>query len=270
MRENICLFVPYHKDYQAIHTINFVLETTPKRFDTLVSQSVYKIYYVCDGTGVLHTASGNQNIGKGDVFFTFPNFPFAIESKDNLKYMYISFLGGRASMLMEKFHISKRQFWFSGYEKLCLIWENGIVSHAELSDLASESVLLATFAALGERTLETEKENKDKTNLSLYIKRYIDDNFANPNVSLASIANHLCYNKKYISTVFKKETDIGVVEYLNTLRIQNACTLMNQGFTSVGDIAHSCGFSDPQYFSKVFKHKLKKTPMQYIKALKTI
>ena len=265
MRENICHFVPYRKDYQAIHTINFVLETKSQKFTTLVKQSVYKIYYVCEGEGILHTADGDYPLSVGNVFFTFPNFPFAIESVNNLKYMYISFLGGRASMIMEKFHISKKQYVFSECNELKVIWENAIGIHSQLSDLASESVLLASFAFLGERTLDPEKNNDSNNMLSSLIKKYIDDNFADPSLSLESIANHLSYNKKYISTIFKKETDIGVVEYLNTLRIQNACTFMNQGFTSVADIAHSCGFSDPQYFSKVFKKLLKMTPMQFIK-----
>lgn len=223
------------------------------------------MYYVCEGEGVLHTLSGEQPITKGDIFFTFPNFPFAIEFKENLKYMYVSFLGARASMIMEKFHISKKQFYFTECGELEYIWKNGIDTHDEISDLASESVLLASFAFLGRRTLALEKQCESKNTLSHYIKKYIDDNFANPKLSLEGIASHLSYNKKYISTVFKKETDIGVVEYLNTLRIQNACTLMNQGFTSVGDIAHSSGFSDPQYFSKVFKRMLKMTPIQFIK-----
>ena len=30
MTDNICYFVPYHKDYQSIHTINLVLETKPQ------------------------------------------------------------------------------------------------------------------------------------------------------------------------------------------------------------------------------------------------
>ena len=56
-----------------------------------------------------------------------------------------------------------------------------------------------------------------------------------------------------------------MVEYLQSLRIQHACAMMEQGFTAVADIASHCGFDDPQYFSKVFKRHLGLTPTQYIR-----
>ena len=55
---------------------------------------------------------------------------------------------------------------------------------------------------------------------------------------------------------------------INTIRVNNACALMNKGFTSVKDIAFLCGFNDPLYFSKVFKTKMKQTPREYISSIK--
>lgn len=264
MIENICQFVPFHKDYHSIHTINFVLETKPQTHLPLLNQSVYKMHYVLEGEGVLHTGSGEQMLKKCDIFFTFPNIPFGIESKNDFKYMYISFLGTRGNMLLEKLGITKNNCFFEGVEGLEDIWKSGITTDSELSDIMSESILLYTFAHLGEKLISKEIKNKTET-LSLNIKKYIDDNFSNPELSVEHIAKELCYNKKYISFAFKKETNISLVEYLNTVRIQNAVTLMNQGFTSVSDIAHLSGFSDPQYFSKVFKRHMNSTPADYIK-----
>ena len=42
--------------------------------------------------------------------------------------------------------------------------------------------------------------------------------------------------------------------------------MMEQGFTSVSDIADWCGFSDGNYFSKKFKERMGVLPTQYIKA----
>ena len=55
MEQNICHFIPFHKDIHSIHTINFVLETKPQQYDRLKSESVYKMYYVCSGQGYIHT-----------------------------------------------------------------------------------------------------------------------------------------------------------------------------------------------------------------------
>ena len=55
-------------------------------------------------------------------------------------------------------------------------------------------------------------------------------------------------------------------KYINTIRIQYACSLPEQGITSVKDISTMCGYSDSLYFSKVFKRKMGLSPKEYIEA----
>jgi hypothetical protein len=70
------------------------------------------------------------------------------------------------------------------------------------------------------------------------------------------------------SVSFPNEKGISKItlsDYIATLRIQQACTLISHGFTSVSDISNQCGYSDPQYFSKIFKKILGESPSEYIK-----
>lgn len=268
MNQNICRFIPHHKDYQSIHTINFVLETLPQPNTPLKSQSVYKMYYVCGGTGFLHTLDRCQELVRGDIFFTFPASPFCIESGENFSYMYISFLGARANMIMEKLKITKSSYLFHECGEAEAFWREGLSTAPELADLISESVLLYTFAYLGARTMAFEHRSRPGSDTALLIKKFIDDNFSDPGLTLETISTGLSYNKKYISTVFKKDLGVGVIAYLNTVRVQHACALIEQGFTSVSDIATCCGYADPQYFSKVFKAKLGCSPGAYIQSRK--
>ena len=97
------------------------------------------------------------------------------------------------------------------------------------------------------------------------IKKHIDDICFDTNLSLEQISKELSYNAKYISSIFKKEFHIGIIDYLTTIRIQNACTMIQQGFTIVCDIALRCGYIDGQYFSKVFKSRIGISPSQHIK-----
>lgn len=264
MDKNICHFIPYHKDYHSIHTINFVLETNEQIYSSLKSQSVYKIHFVCSGKGNLHTSGKTLSLSKGDVFFTFPATPYCIESVENFTYMYISFLGSRANMIMDSLKISSLNFFFNGCEEIYEFWKNGLDTSPETADLIAESILLYSFYYIGKKIIPPETKNNLKKDIALIIKKYIDDNFSQSKLTLENISNELSYSPKYISSIFKKRFNVGIAEYLNTIRIQNACTLIRQGFTSISDVSYRCGYSDPQYFSKVFKQKIGFSPKAYI------
>lgn len=264
MYQNICHFIPLHKNNYTLHAINFVLETTVQQYERLKTQSVYKMYYVCSGTGAIHTLGKTNPLTKGDMFFTFPGSPFAIESKENFTYMYVSFIGRRGNMIMENLKISGTNFIFHNVHGVYDFWEKCIALSSECKDLIAESVLLYSFAFLDNALFSENKDAKQNQNINL-IKKYIDDHFSEHDFSLEKIGKDLSYNPKYISHIFKKQFGVGAIEYLNTIRIQNACTMIEQGFTSVTDIADRCGYSDAQYFSKIFKSKMGYTPTQYMK-----
>ncbi|MGN1121770.1 MAG: AraC family transcriptional regulator [Eubacteriales bacterium] len=264
MTENICYFVPYHKDDQSIHTVNFVWENKPQLNTSLKSESVYKIHYVCGGSGFLHTFGNVQPLAEGDIFFTFPGTPFCIRSEDSFSYMYISFLGARANRIMEKLRISASHFYFPACTEVYAFWKNAFDTRRDLTDILSESVLLYTFAYIGNKMSEPEEKGQRTEETFLKVKKYIDDHFTDADLSLAVISAELRYHPKYLSGLFKKKMGIGTVQYLNTIRIQNACTLIEQGLTSVNEIATLSGYKDALYFSKCFKIKMGMSPRSYM------
>lgn len=174
--------------------------------------SFLKYNYICSGKGFIHTLGKIQPLSEGDVFFTFPASPVCIESVENFSYMYISFLGSRANMIMEKLKISNNNFLFTECSEIYNFRKNGLDIDSELTDLISENILLYTFSFLGNRTLSFGNKNRRNDNTAAIIKKYIDDNFSDTDFSLDNISNELTYNKKYISTIFKK---ISVLELLN-------------------------------------------------------
>ncbi len=263
--ENICHFIPYHKDYHSIHTINFVLENKQLPLTTLKSEAVYKMHYVTKGTGFLHVLGKILPLTEGDIFFTFPSIPFCIESVDSFSFMYISFVGSRGNMIMEKLGISPQNFIFNECNEMYEFWKRGIDTSSELMDLVSESVLLYTFSFLSNKLLHRNTSDKKEKTVSLTVKKYIDDHFTESDLSLDTISKEIRYNSKYISTSFKKYFGVGIAEYLNTIRIQHSCTLIQQGVTSIKNISYLCGYSDPHYFAVVFRKKMGMSPSAYIK-----
>ena len=266
--QNVCRFVPREINDHSIHTVHFVLETKEQVYTGLRLKSLYTVYFVLRGTGKLHTRGEVLSLNQGDVFFSFPAEPFAIESVSDFQYMYISFLGARGNRIMDKLGVSAKSPLYPDCKELQTVWTQGLHGPSELSDIASEAVLLHTFAYLGSRLPEFSTGGEGRIDLISMIQKYVDEHFSDPDFSLERLGSDLKYNKKYLSTVFKRHVGVGIVEYLHTVRIQHACTMLKQGFSSVSDVALRCGYPDAQYFSKVFKRRMSISPREYMASVK--
>ena len=69
----------------------------------------------------------------------------------------------------------------------------------------------------------------------------------------------------YLKKVFKQETGLTPLQYLTDKRLENAANnlAMSGGKGSISEIAYQCGFSEPLYFSRLFKRKYGVSPRSY-------
>ena len=91
---------------------------------------------------------------------------------------------------------------------------------------------------------------------------YIDGAYTEK-ITLENVAEHAHVYSTYISELFKKEMGVSLNDYINNLRVILACELLRSSNRSIGQIAEECGFSDQNYFTKVFKKFLNTTPSSY-------
>ncbi|MBQ7090968.1 MAG: helix-turn-helix transcriptional regulator, partial [Clostridia bacterium] len=92
---------------------------------------------------------------------------------------------------------------------------------------------------------------------------FSEKRFTDPALSLATLAEELGYNAKYLSHLFKERMGLGYAEYLRSLRVKFAVSLFDHGIDSVKNVAALSGFSDPLYFSTVFKKTVGVSPKEY-------
>ena len=85
------------------------------------------------------------------------------------------------------------------------------------------------------------------------VKEYIDENYSRPNLMLSEVAKKFYVNLSYLSRIFKEETGLTFVDYLNRLRMEKAMKLLNETDKKAYQIAEEVGISDPHYFSVCFK-----------------
>ena len=85
--------------------------------------------------------------------------------------------------------------------------------------------------------------------------------------SLKTYAELLSVHPSYLSSLFRKETGVTLTEYVNQKRVEHGVFLLNTTNMQIQTIAQQCGVSDINYFTRIFKKRIGKTPSEYKNSL---
>jgi len=77
------------------------------------------------------------------------------------------------------------------------------------------------------------------------------------------IAEQIGVTPQYLSTLFRKEVGLTVTEFIRDRRMKHAMYLLSTTKLQIQTVAAHCGIMDVQYFSKMFKKHVGKSPKDY-------
>lgn len=256
--KNICKFIA-ETATDKLEVERFIYESNVETMKGKSTVRKNRIILVKQGTGKIIIDSSCYDIESGTLIFIFKDEEMFVNPHTECEYMYIDFSGSRSESLFSRFRINKANRIFKGFDGLIPMWHDSLCRANEINiDLASESILLYTFSRLVAKT-ETHNTLIDK------ILKISEEKFTDRELSLASLAEKLSYNSKYISHIFKKKMGISYSEYLRNLRVKYAVSLLEHGIDSIKNVAFLSGFSDPLYFSNVFAKTIGVSPKEYRK-----
>lgn len=91
---------------------------------------------------------------------------------------------------------------------------------------------------------------------------HLKKNYAQP-LSLDGLAGAVGYTPSYLSGLFAEQTGMSIRTFLQHLRIEQACRLLEQTACSVSQIAQQVGYGDPKHFTVIFRRIKGKAPRDY-------
>jgi AraC-like DNA-binding protein len=93
------------------------------------------------------------------------------------------------------------------------------------------------------------------------IIQWTEKNYASK-IQIEDVARTVGYSKSYFCTYFKRLAGKSYVDYLNHVRIYNACRMLRAG-DSVSNVCEKIGYESNSYFIRLFKSIQGITPKQY-------
>lgn len=103
-----------------------------------------------------------------------------------------------------------------------------------------------------------ECKNKTAEEIIEYVARNYDSI-----ENLSEIAERFYITKAYLCRLFKENTGISVIKYINSKKALDACEMLVSTNKSIDEIAVLSGFNSSEYFCRIFKNVTGTTPGNY-------
>lgn len=218
-----------------------------------------EIIHIIEGRIKLRFQSGLEYVGtKNDTLF----IPHGIyhkdifESSQVLEAFHIVFSWNQADTL---FAIAKpdcvKNFSALTKNEIRMLFDMIRTEREPNKSLLTEVRLAHLLGLVWEQVFNSENKSEKPDSFAQivnYAKDYIAANFAQ-NITIDNVAAHLRVSRSTLIRAFRQASELSFNEFLLSRRMQYAQVLLREKSLNLADCAARCGFSDPSYFSKVFK-----------------
>jgi len=117
-------------------------------------------------------------------------------------------------------------------------------------------------------TLPVTKVQPEDEKLLSNLMLYLGENMSDTQISVEALSRHLGMSRSTLYHKLFKLTGQTPVEYIRSVKLEKAASLLENSDMNVAQIAYSVGFATPKYFAKTFKAKFNILPSDYINKMR--
>lgn len=265
INEKVCP-VDFHTDVFNRNTVHISSVISNKESEIVFSgnhipnwHKNLEILYCIEGRGSMLCAGKNYPLEVGDIFVVNSENTHMVSNDNMIKYHCLIIDYG--FLMASCIDVSNTEYCACIRDpKLCSLF-------MEIADVVHRAGVMDTDFKINIRirvlelmryltanyvyTTDRSKISGSKGSHCKNAIKYISKNFSR-DITVDEIAAHCMVNKSYLSRLFKKETGETMVDFINTVRCNEARRLLSSG-VSIKEASASCGFNNLSYFSKTYK-----------------
>jgi len=143
--------------------------------------------------------------------------------------------------------------------------QNGVlVKSNQIEYKSSEQIKAATrlLEFCAEHIMLKDMINVEKSQQFVRAKEYIDEHLSE-DLDIRTICAYAATSRTDLYNVFRREHNVGIAHYIKEQRMKKAKELLKNTNLSVAEISGKVGFSNYNYFSRIFKQHFGVSPHSY-------
>lgn len=258
--------VVYDPDLQLeAYRFEGIMQKFPNHF-----HDYYVIGFIEDGKRHLVCNQEEYVLNSGDIIIFNPGDPHACEQVDGRTLDY-------RCLNIEPAVMRRYAAEMTGHDAMPrftthVLFQNELVETlqelhdlilAERQDFCKEELLLVLLEQLISEHSDTERTNAEQEQIAEITRvcAYIESHYMD-SIALNELSDLVSLSKYHLLRLFTRQKGISPYRYLETIRINHAKRLLEQGLFPM-EVAARTGFSDQSHFTNFFKKLIGLTPRQY-------
>ena len=259
----------YENKKDDFHCRNVLQGSYPLAFGAHLHYHLEMVYMI-EGCTTCAVDTGEYTIQSGDVLLVFPNQVHRYDPAEKEKYLLFIINPDLLPELSRSFSGAAptspivRGVGSDPYmHQLLMTLSHTEDMPADYRDAITKGYLLAFFGELLSRMTFRESSQTDSLTLRSIVS-FCAQNYSRE-LTLATLEEELHLSKYYISHLFGSKIGTGFNDYINALRVSEACRYLRRTNKSITEISALVGFGTLRTFNRAFIKQVGMSPSEYRK-----